>query len=233
MTFSKIPRVAAGVTVAGVAAVAIGVGAFAAEGRFQPTVASTAAPTTAKKADEYCNRFLSHLAGNLGKSQSEVATAVGKAVTQTIDDAVTAGDLTKAQADRLKTKLAAGPACNAGFAGSFGYRAKASGGFPAVLDAAAKSLNLTTAQLKADLAKGQTLHQLADSKGISEAQFRSALIKNLTPLLDQAVSQGKLTKTQETEVLQHLQTGPIPFWDSALKHGQRTPSPAASPAAGV
>lgn len=232
MTFSRIPRVAAGVTVAGVAAVAIGVGAFAAEGRLQPTVASTAAPTSAKKADEYCNRFLSHLAGNLGKTQSEVATAVGKAVTQTIDDAVSAGDLTKAQADRLKAKLAAGPACSAGFAGSLGYRAKARGELPAVLDAAAKSLNLTTAELKADLAKGQTLHQLADSKGISETQFRSALIKNLTPVLDQAVGQGKLTKTQETGVLQHLQTGPIPFWDSALKH-HRTPSPPASPAAGA
>jgi polyhydroxyalkanoate synthesis regulator phasin len=232
MTFSKIPRVAVGVTAAGIAAVAIGVGAFAAEGRFQPTVASTAAPTTARKADEYCNRFLSHLAGNLGKSQSEVATAVGKAVTQTIDDAVASGDLTKTQADRVKAKLATGPACNAGFGGSFGYRAKGRAELPAVLDAAAKSLNLTTAELKADLAKGQTLHQIADSKSITQAQFRAALIKNLTPVLDQAVSQGKLTKTQETEVLQHLQTGAIPFWDSTLKH-HRTPSPAASPAAGA
>jgi uncharacterized protein YidB (DUF937 family) len=231
MTFSRIPRVAAGVTVAGVAAVTIGVGAFAASGRLQP--ASAPAATTEKaKAEAYCNKFLTHLAGNLGKSQSEVATAVGKAVTQTIDDAVTAGDLTKAQADRLKTKLASGPVCSGRFAGSFGFHEKAHAELPAVLDAAAKSLNMTTADLKTAMANGHTLHQIADSKGITEAQFRAALIKNLTPVLDQAVSQGKLTKTQETEILQHLQTGPIPFWDATKRH-HRVPSTASSPTPGL
>jgi uncharacterized protein YidB (DUF937 family) len=101
-----------------------------------------------------------------------------------------------------------------------------------VLDAAAKSLNMTTADLKTAMANGHTLHQIADSKGITEAQFRAALIKNLTPVLDQAVSQGKLTKTQETEILQHLQTGPIPFWDATKRH-HRVPSTASSPTPGL
>lgn len=232
MTFSKIPRVAAGVTVAGVAAVAIGVGAFAAESRLQPTVASPAAATAKTKAEEYCNKFLSHLAGNLGKTQSEVATAFGKAATQTIDDAVTSGDLTSAQAARLKAKLASGPACSYQFTGSFGHHARGTAERGAVLDAAAKSLGITTAELRADMAKGQTLHQLATSKGLSEAQFRSALIKSLTPILDQAVSQGKLTATQEKDVLQHLQTGPIPFWDTTLNR-HKVPSSASSATPGA
>lgn len=235
MTFSKIPRVAAGVTVAGVAAVTIGVGAFAAGGgRLQLTAANRPVATTEQgKAADYCNRFLSHLAGNLGKTQSEVITAVGKAVAQTIDEAVSAGDLTKAQADRLKARLASGPVCSGRFASSFRFRAKAPHELGAVLDAAATSLGLTTAELKADMAAGETLHQMADSRGISEAQFRAALIKNLTPLLDRAVSRGKLTETQEAEILQHLQTGPIPFWDAALNRHQvpsRT-TPESSPAA--
>src|SRR3989442_13306434 len=130
MNFSRIPRVAAGVTVAGVAAGTIGGGAFAASGRLQP--ASAPAATTEKaKAEAYCNKFLSHLAGNLGKSQPEVATAVGKAVTQTIDDAVTSGDLTKAQADRLKAKLASGPVCSGRLAGSFGFHEKGRAELPA------------------------------------------------------------------------------------------------------
>lgn len=232
MIFSKIPRVAAGVTVAGVAAVAIGVGAFAAESRLQPTVASPAATTAKTKAEEYCNKFLSHLAGNLGKTQAEVAAAFGRSATQTIDDAVTSGDLTSAQAARLKAKLASGPACSGQFTASFTHRAKGTAERGAVLDAAAKSLGITTAELKADMAKGQSLHQIATSKGISEAQFRAALIKNLTALLDQAVSQGKMTTTQEKDVLQHLQTGPIPFWDTTLKR-HKVPSPAASPASGA
>lgn len=233
MTLSNIPRVAVGATVAGVAAIAIGVGALAAEGRLQPSGASSPAASSERaKAEAYCNKFLSHLAGNLGKSQSEVTTAIGKAVTQTIDDAVSAGDLTKSQADRLKAKLASGPVCSGRFAGAFGFREKGRAELPAVLEAAAKSLNLTTAELKADLANGQTLHQIADSKGITEAQFRAALIKNLTPVLDQAVSQGKLTKTQETEILQRLQTGPIPFWDASMKR-HRVPSATPSPTPGV
>jgi len=229
MTFSNIPRVAIGATVAGVAAVAIGVGAFAAEGRFQPIAAASPSASSEKaKAEAYCNKFLSHLAANLGKSQSEIATAIGKSVTQTIDDAVTSGDLTKAQADRMKAKLASGPACSGRFAGSFGFLEKGRAERPAVLDAAAKSLNMTTADLKTALANGHTLHQIADSKGITEAQFRAALIRNLTPVLDQAVSQGKLTRTQETEILQHLQTGSIPLWDASMKH-HRVPNSTVSP----
>jgi len=91
MTLSNIPRVAVGATVAGVAAIAIGVGAFAAESRLQSAAAGTPSASSEKsKAEAYCNKFLSHLAGNLGKSQSEVATAIGKSVSQTIDDAVAA-----------------------------------------------------------------------------------------------------------------------------------------------
>ena len=230
MSLSNIPRVAVGATVAGAAAIAIGVGAFAAEGRLQSNAAASPTPSSQRaKADAYCGRFLSHLAGNLGKSQSEVTAAVGKAVSQTIDDAVSAGDLTKAQADQLKAKLANGSACQGPWSGRFGFRHKAGSELPAVLDAAAKSLNLTTAELKADLANGQTLHQIATSRGITEAQFRAALIRNLTPVLDQAVTQGKLTKTQETEILQRLQTGPIPFWDASMKR-HREPGATASPA---
>lgn len=229
MTFSSIPRVAVGATVAGVAAIAIGVGGFAAESRLQPAAAATPSASSEKsKAEAYCNKFLSHLAGNLGKSQSEVATAIGKSVSQTIDEAVTAGDLTKSQADRLKAKLAAGPVCSGRFAGAFGFREKGPSELPAVLDAAARSLNITTAQLKEDMAGGQTLHQIATSRGMSEAQFRAALITNLTPVLDQAVSQGKLTRAQETEILQRLQSGPIPFWDATLKR-HRVPGTPATP----
>lgn len=230
MTLSNIPRVAVGATVAGVAAIAIGVGALAAEGRLQSaTAASPAANSEKAKTEAVCNRFLAHLAANLGKSQSEVATAIGKSASQTIDDAVTAGDLTKAQADRLKAKLAGGSVCSGRLAGFFGFNhPKAHSELPAVLEAAAKSLHLTTAQLKADLTSGQTLHQIADSEGISEAQFRAALITNLTPALDQAVSQGKLTRSQETEILQRLQSGPIPFWDASMKR-HRIPSTTPSP----
>ena len=72
-----------------------------------------------------------------------------------------------------------------------------------LLTAAASALGVTDAQLKADLAKGTTLSQVAaaHTPAITEAQFRSRLIANLTPLLDTAGKEGKLMSTQEQAIL--------------------------------
>ena len=65
----------------------------------------------------------------------------------------------------------------------------------------------------------------AQKPPVTEAQFRSKLIAQLKPLLDTAVTNGKLTSTQENAILQRLQTGPIPFWNTPV----RKPKAAASP----
>src|SRR5207244_1332664 len=76
----------------------------------------------------------------------------------------------------------------------------------------------TPEQLKADLAKGMTLHQIADAESppVAEAQFRSRLIANLKPVLDAMVTNKQITSEQEQKILQQLQTGPIPFWDKPM-----------------
>ena len=86
------------------------------------------------------------------------------------------------------------------------------------MSAAASALGITTDTLKADLAKGMTLHQIADvqSPPVTEAQFRSKLIANLKPTLDKAVTDKKITSAQEQKILAALQTGPIPFWDKPM-----------------
>jgi hypothetical protein len=63
---------------------------------------------------------------------------------------------------------------------------------------------------------------------VTEAQFRTKLIAQLTPLLDAAVKNHKLTSAQEQAVLQRLQTGPIPYWSSPI-HRPKAAAPA-SPA---
>jgi hypothetical protein len=87
----------------------------------------------------------------------------------------------------------------------------------------------TPDQLKADLAKGMTLHQIADAQNppVTEAQFRSRLIANLKPVLDAMVTNKRITSAQEQKILQGLQTGPIPFWDKPM----HKPAAAASPGA--
>lgn len=115
-TTVKLATILAGAVILLVGAVAAG--AFSAGGRNAPMAAASPTPTAtpAKSAGQtLCEKFVSHLAQNLGKNASEVKTATVNAVSQTLDDAVAAGTLPKAQADRLKQQLANGPVCASAF----------------------------------------------------------------------------------------------------------------------
>ncbi len=224
MVLNRVPRVVVGAAaaVAAVLLIGIGIGALAAGSSVQPTAANT----PGAKAQAYCDRFIGHLAGDLGKSESDVRNAIKKAAGETIDDVVKAGEITKERGDRLRDRLNRGPVCS-GLLGGHGRPHK--GGIPQLMqtyrDAAAGALGISPGELQADLAKGMTLHQVADTKGINEAQFRAALIRNLQPALDAAVRDGKLTSDQEKEILQHLQSRPLPLWDHAFKRRLPTRSP--------
>ncbi|HSP10760.1 MAG TPA: hypothetical protein VLU92_14355 [Candidatus Dormibacteraeota bacterium] len=173
-----------------------------------------------------CTDFISHLSSDLGKSQSQVNAAVQKAIGETLADEVKNKQLTQAQADALKKKLASQPPCN--LAAGLGKKpglgegpgpgaAPQAGAYrQQLLTAAASALGMTAAQLSTDLASGMSLSQIAAAQKppVTEAQFRAKLIAQLTPLLDVAVKNQKLTPTQEQAILKQLQTGPIPFWSS-------------------
>jgi len=186
-----------------------------------------AAQSEATSKATYCDAFVQHLAKDLGKSESDLRSALRQAAGETIDDAVKAGDLSSQQADQLKAKIGNRAPC----AFHLGRPGHKRGGFgvlgSAYQDAAAKALGISADELKADLRKGMTLHQIADSKGISEAQFRSALIQNVTPALDAAVKDGRLSANQEKSIIDRLQKGPLPLWDRAER--QRGPRPTPTP----
>ncbi len=182
------------------------------------------------KASAVCNDFVSHFASNLGSSPTKVDAAFQKAVGQTLDDEVKNGDITRAQADAIKKKIAGQAPCallpsTAGKAPGEDigvYR-------QALLSAAASALGISDQQLAADLAKGMTLSQIAAAQNppVTEAQFRDRLIAKLTPLLDAAVANKKLTSAQEQAIIHQLQTGPIPYWNTPAKRPATT-SPAAT-----
>ena len=199
----------------------------------QPQAAGTAVELSqASTASTVCNDFISHLASDLGKSQSQVNAAIQKAVGETLADEVKNKQLTQAQADALKQKLASQPPCN--LAAGLGKRPGMGAVPPAgayrqqLLTAAASALGITAAQLKTDLASGMSLSQIAAAQKppVTEAQFRAKLIAQVTPLLDAAVKNQKLTSAQEQAILQRLQTGPIPFWNSPLRR-PKAPAPTA------
>lgn len=206
----------------------------------RPAAAGTASGIeAAKSASGVCSDFLGHFASDLGKSQSQVDAALQKAVGETLADEVKNGTLTQAQANAIKARLAGKAPC----ALARTLRPRAGGGerMPAagaylqeVMNAAASALGISPAQLRTDLMGGMTLSQIAAAQNppVSEATFRARLIANLKPLLDGAVTDGKLTPSQEQAILQRLQTGPIPFWNFPMRRSAApgTPSPSASPA---
>lgn len=192
---------------------------------------TTASLNQASNPSAVCSDFVTHLSSDLSKSQNDVNSAISKAMQQTLADEVKHGTLTQAQAQKIQQRLTGQPLCT--LAAGLGQRkAPAAGGELAgykqqLLQAAASALGISQTQLQSDLASGKSLSQIAAAQNppVSEAQFRTKLIAQLKPLLDTAVTSGKLTSTQEQAILQHLQTGPIPFWNVAM----HWPKPAASP----
>ena len=226
---------AGGVLVAG-AAVLVTASAAGLNVGFRPSTAQPASADTASVnqkagASAVCNDFLSHLSSDLGKGQSQVNAAVQKAIGETLADEVKNNDLTQAQANAIKQRLASQPPC--ALAGNLGAPPAAAprpgatiGAYTQqLISAAASALGITGTQLKTDLAGGTTLSQIAAAQNppVTEAQFRTRLIASLTPLLDRAVTNKKLSSAQEQAIIQRLQTGPIPFWNTPM----RRPKPVA------
>ena len=187
--------------------------------------AGTVAGHSTASSSSVCNEFVTHFSSDLGVSQDKVDSAFQEAVGQTLADEVKSGHITQAQADAIKKRMAGRAPCT--LAGGLGGKSAVL--TQVLMPAAANALGITPEQLKADLAKGMTLHQIADAQNppVTEAQFRSKLIASLKPVLDAMVTNKRITSDQEQKILQQLQTGPIPFWDKPV----RKPTAAATPGA--
>ena len=115
--------------------------------------AGTAAGIAGGTAAAACQAYRGHLATQLGVSQAKLDAASAAALKATIQDQVTSGKLTQAQADKIEAKLPTTGLCSAAINGL--GRAKAAVATSAYLTAAASALGMTEAQLKADLKGGQ------------------------------------------------------------------------------
>lgn len=185
----------------------------------QPLAAASpkpsASPAAAAKIQAYCDSFVNHLASNLGKKPGDVQKAAASALDQTLEDAVKAGDLTRQQADAIKSRQANKPVCAGGLAAlrpdRAGSRARVG------LAAYAKALGISPQDLKQQLASGKTVKDIAAAKGMDENTFRNNLVNAVKPDLDARVAAGKLTQQQEDTILNKLKTAPLPRWDKAVK----------------
>ena len=171
--------------------------------------AGIAATQLRSSPSEESQAIVNDAAKQLGVQPDELSGALKKAIEKQIDAAVAAGRLTKAQADELKQRVESnnfplfGPLpLGFGFGHGPGFFHR---GFPG-LDAAAKYLGLTDAQLDSKLDSGKTLAQVAKDQGKSVDGLVSALVADMKQKLDRAVSRGDITKAQEDEALKDAQT---------------------------
>ena len=73
-------------------------------------------------------------------------------------------------------------------------------------DTAASSLDLSVADLAAELANGSSLGEVAEAEGADVSVLVDALLVKATNILDQAVSNGLVTPEQAARLTQRLET---------------------------
>ncbi len=195
-----------------------------------PAAAPAAAPTAATgAAAEYCATYRAALAKELGVTEDALKAAAKKALADTIDKAVSDGDLPSAAGDRLKARVETSTADGCKLLAGWGQRiAKASSGALGVvrdgLDAAAKALDLPSADVKAALKSGKSLKDLATTQKVDYATVSAAIVAAVKADLDKAVADKTIAQAREDRILDRL--------TKALADGRLRPAAAPATPAG-
>ncbi len=153
--------------------------------------------------------FVKNFAAALGVDVAKLNSAFQSAAGTTVDQAVKDGKLTQAQADKIKE------AAKNGFQGQLpgrfgGHDGRFEGGKgldnSAIFDAAAKTIGITTAELKTDLQNGQSIADVAKAKNVDLAKVKDASLAALKTELDAKVKAGTLTQAQADTMYQGATT---------------------------
>ncbi|PSR33929.1 MAG: hypothetical protein C7B44_14285 [Sulfobacillus thermosulfidooxidans] len=167
--------------------------------------------TSTLKADLKAGQSLATIAQDHGSSASALESTLLSDAKAKIQAAVSAGKMTQTQATQMESHLSTmidqmvtrtgmmpkGGAWN--HRGGFGMMGN-------VMSTIAKDLNISTSTLKADLKAGQSLATIAQDHGSSASALESTLLSDAQAKIQSAVSAGKLTQTQATQMESHLST---------------------------
>jgi polyhydroxyalkanoate synthesis regulator phasin len=157
------------------------------------------AATDALTPEDESAAVIDDAAKQLGVEPSALSDALRQALKNRIDEAVDAGRITEEQADALKeridsqdTPLLLGGLGHGPGHGHFGAFAE--------LDAASSYLGLTETELRTALSEGKSLAEIAKDEGKSVEGLVNALVDAASARLDQAVEDGRLTRSQADEI---------------------------------
>jgi len=171
--------------------------------------------------DLKAGQSLAQIAQSKGKTAENVIAAARTQLGTALKQAVTDGKLTQAQADTAladfdktatdtvnSTTLGTnpglgGPGFGHGGPGGFGR----DGGAGSLIGATVTVTGLTREEVQTDLQAGQTLTQIAESKGKTAADVIAAARTELQTRLTQAVTDGKLTQADADAKLKAFDDG--------------------------
>ena len=189
-------------------------GTFNASAQTVPPAQTQTAPSQSTLQSD----FLDKLAAGLGIQRSALDSALKTAGLETVDEAVQQGTITQEQATAMRTRIENGEVIGFG-GGRGGHRGgpKVAGVREAMLNAAATTLTITTAELQTQLHAGQTVAQVAAAHGTTEAAVRTAALAAAKTKLNEAVQAGTITQEQADTYYARLEQEGVNF----LNHGGR------------
>ncbi len=165
---------------------------------------TTPTAPTAPPGSDLDKSFWAALAARLGVTSDRLNQAVKDAAKDTIANALSNNSITQAQADQLNQRADQWqPGQGLPFGGPHGGGPGHGGGLfhsPAVLDAAAKALGMTTADLQTALQGGKTLADVAKEKNVDTATLKQAMVDAAKAQVDADLAAGRLTQDQATQM---------------------------------
>lgn len=174
--------------------------------------AGAVAASRAFSPDDERKAVIDDAAARLGVKPSELSDALEKALEARVDKAVADGRLTKEQGAELKTRIESG---GSPFPLGLGGRGFGRGGFDHdrgafgfhdrfdVFDTAASYLGLDESELRDALAQ-KTLADVAKERSKSVSGLVNALVGAEEKRIDEAVANGRITKSQGSEFQANL-----------------------------
>ncbi len=142
-------------------------------------------------------------AAQIGVTPAKLTDALQQALIDRVNADVTAGTMTRTQADQAIAAIKSGQMPLVG-GGRGGRGHDGMRGPMGIGGAAASFLGLTVQQIRTETDAGQTLAQVATAHGKTVADLKAAITTSVTKDLDAAVKAGQITATEKTHRLAGL-----------------------------
>lgn len=167
---------------------------------------ATSTPTKHEKRVERRDNFLGKVATNLGITLDQLKQAFRSAATQTVDDALANGDITQAQADKIKANIESGKNLGLGQLLRSGRNVNMLQRLRAgIAKSAADAIGIQPKDLVSELKSGKSIADVASEHNVSLDAVKSKIMDNAKTALDKGRENGRIDQAKEDAALQKLQ----------------------------